>query len=96
MDKNVIKINEDTLKTIVTESVKRILKEDFDSDDVFMTAYDIIQNGVSEIVQKHGVSASEAVQELMQVLNTFEGDDIYDDGDYDGEDEDFGYDNDLN
>lgn len=90
-----VTISESKLREMIKESTKRILKENFDDDDIFITAYDIIQNGVDEIVQKHGVTPNVAAQELLKVLNTFEGDDIYDDGDEDlgdydsGEDENF-------
>ena len=85
-----VTISESKLREMIKESTKRILKENFDDDDIFITAYDIIQNGVDEIVQKHGVTPSVAAQELLKVLNTFESDDIYDDGDDDlGEDENF-------
>ena len=83
-------ISESKLREMIKESTKKILKENFDDDDIFITAYDIIQNGIDEIVQKHGVTPNVASQELLKVLNTFESDDIYDDGDDDlGEDENF-------
>ena len=83
MKKNVVKINEGQLRKIVAESVKNVLKEEFDNedDDIFITAYNIIQSGIYEIVEKHSVAPTVAVQELTKVLNTFDADDIYDDGD---------------
>lgn len=89
-DMKQVTISESKLREMIKESTKRILKENFDDDDIFITAYDIIQNGIDEIVQKHGVTPNVASQELLKVLNTFESDDIYDDGDDDlGEDENF-------
>jgi len=86
MKKNTVKINEGQLKKIVAESVKKVLKEEFDNedDDIFITAYNIIQSGIYEIVEKHSVTPTVAVQELTKVLNTYDADDIYDDdeGDY--------------
>ena len=86
MKKDIVKINEGQLKKIVAESVKKVLKEEFDNedDDIFITAYNIIQSGIYEIVEKHSVTPTVAVQELTKVLNTYDADDIYDDdeGDY--------------
>lgn len=61
------------------------MKEEFDNedDDIFITAYNIIQSGIYEIVKKHSVAPTVAIQELTKVLNTYDADDIYDDGDDD-------------
>ncbi len=83
MKNNTVKLNENTLRKIVAENVKKVLKESFDNfdNDIFITAYDIIQNGIYEIVEKHSVTPTVAAQELTKVLKTYDADDIYDDGD---------------
>ena len=86
--KQSIKINTSQLKKIIAENVKKVLKESFDNfdNDIFMTAHDIIQNGIYEIVEKHSVTPTVAAQELTKVLKTYDADDLYDDGDYHYED----------
>ena len=85
MKKKVIKLNENTLRKIVAESVKKVLKEN--GGDISADAYSIIQGGIIELREKYGVSSQQAAEELKAVFGIYDPDDMYDDYDYPGEDE---------
>lgn len=79
MKKNVVKINESALRRIVAESVKKVLKEDYES--IAGDAYGIIQYGISELVNKYGVTPEQAFDELLGVFKSYSARDLYDEDD---------------
>ena len=61
MKKNVVKINENTLRQIVTESVKKALKEDYDWEhynDGPSIEEDTFENELRSVIEEYGLAVA--------------------------------------
>ena len=73
MKKNVVKINESTLKQIVTESVKKILKEEGEGIEAMGSAPSDSYGKYGELMAKLGEEGDKEIEFILQKYGMLNG-----------------------
>ena len=69
MSKQIIKINEQALNNIINESIKKILKEDYDSNPLFRYYQNIINACSNELIRTSRKGRAFSLREIGELKN---------------------------